>query len=347
MIIRSFLDGFSISDWSEEVNVIPNQWGTINNLNIFAVEPVAEHVVQFEEIIYDGALIVDRIRGDRNNVSRDIPRKVHSFNVPHFPQDDFILPGDLQGKRAYGAAAEAEQLDAVRMRKMNRIRQNHAWTLEAARAQALTTGTAYSPNGTVNQNWFTEFARTQVVVDFLLGTSTTNVIARIESAIASIQDNTGSVNITGIVALCSPTFFAKLISHPNIQTAYQYYASTQEPLRQRLAAEGMNAPGMGASMPMHREFYFGGMRFIEMRDAYNGVPLIPAQTCVILPTGTEYFKTYFSPANRFGLVNTLGEEVYMFEYAAPNGTSIQLETESNHISALLKPNLVIAGLTSN
>lgn len=340
MIVRSFGNGFEVQDWTQEVNVIPNQWGTIGNLGIFQSEPVAEQSVVFEEIQKNGQLIVDRVRGDRSNVNTDYIRKLHSFAVPHFPLDDAIYPQDVQGKRAYGSATEAENLAAVRARKMEKIRQNHAWTLEAARAQALTLGTAYAPNGTVTQNWYTEFNKTVTTVDFLLGTSTTNVLSKVEQVIATIQDVGGSVSMTGIIALCSPQFFAKLIAHASIATAYQYYTSTQEPLRQRLAAGG-------STVAMHREFSFGGMHFMEMRDAYNGTPLIPAGTVTFVPQGTEYFKTYFAPAQRFGLVNTLGEDLYMFEQANQNGTAIIIESEANHISALLRPELVIQGLSSN
>jgi hypothetical protein len=169
-IVRSFGNGFEVQDWTEEVNIIPNQWGTIGQLGIFAEEPVAEHVVVFEEIRKDGALIVDRVRGDRATVGKDYTRKLHTFAVPHFPYADSISPQDLQGRRAYGSPSEAENLAAVRARKMERIRQNHAWTLEAARAQAITLGTVYAPSGTVVQDWNTEFGVTRTSVDFVLGT---------------------------------------------------------------------------------------------------------------------------------------------------------------------------------
>ena len=51
---------------------------------------------------------------------------------------------------------EQEQLAAVRTRKMERIAQAHAWTLEKARAQAITAGTVYAPSGTVTQDWNAE-----------------------------------------------------------------------------------------------------------------------------------------------------------------------------------------------
>ncbi len=336
MIIRSFGSNFEVQDWTEEVNVIPNQWGTIGELGIFSTESIAEHVVTFEEIIKDGGIVVDRIRGDRGNVGRDQSRKMHTFAVPHFPLEDAILPQDIQGQRAYGKANEAETLDAVRTRKMERIRMSHAWTLEVARAQAIVAGTVYAPSGTVSQDWYVEMTggARPTATNFEFGTTTTDVLAKIESVIAQIQDNSGAVTITGIVALCSSSFFSKLISHASIKEAYKYYSSTQEPLRQRQAAGG-------SAVPMRREFFFGGVRFIEMRDAYNGVKLIPDGDAYFVPTGTDYFKTYFSPANRFGLVNTLGEQLYMFESMAPNGTAYTIETESNFVNALLKPLLVV------
>lgn len=330
MIVRDFSNNFNVADWTQEMNVIPNSWGTLNQLGLFTNESVAEHVVVFEEITKNGALIVDRVRGDRAGVSKDDTRKLHSFLVPHFPVDDYISPQDLQGKRAYGSAGEAETLVAVRTRKMENLRMRHAWTLEAARAQLITAGTVYAPNGTVSQNWFTEFSKSRTTVDFAFTTSTTDIVARVEACIAAIQDNAGSsVQMTGTVVLCSPTWFAALIAHANVKAAYQYYSSTQEPLRNRL----------GGNMAMHRRFEYAGTTFIEMRDAYNGTQLITADKAYMLPTGTDIFKTFYSPANRFGLVNTLGEQVYFFEKMTD--TQIEIETESNFVNACYHPELMI------
>lgn len=337
MIIRSFGNGFEVTDWTEEVNVIPNQWGTIGQLGLFSEEPVAEHTVTFEEITKDGALIVDRVRGDRATQGKDASRKLHTFAVPHFPYDDYISPQDIQGKRAYGKASEVETLELVRARKMERIRQNHAWTLEVARAQAITAGTVYAPSGTVTQNWDTEFNVTRKSIDFVLGTAGTEVAEKINEGITHLLENANGETMTGTVVLTSPEFFTKLIKHATVKTAFQYYTSTQEPLRTRA----------GGAMAMHREFTFGGTRFIEMNDTLAGTRLIPAGKAFMVPTGTDAFKTYFSPANRFGLVNTLGEQVYMFETPDTKGTKIEIESESNHVSALLRPALVVEFTTSN
>ena len=341
MLIRSFGNNFQLSDWTQELNLVPNQWGTIGEFGIFQDEPVASSTVAFEEIQKDGAVIVDRVRGDRGNQSKDYVRKIHTFAIPHFPLDDAIYPKDLSNVRAYAAVSEADNLAAVRTRKMERIARDHAWTKEFARAQAIVAGTVYAPSGTVTQDWNSEFGWTRTSVDFTFGTATTEIIDKIEQGIASLQDNVqNGQSISGAVCFCSPTWFAKLISHPTVKAAYQYYTSSQEPQRQRLAA-GNNAS------TIRREFFYGGVQFVEMRDKYNGTQLITAGKAYLVAQGTDSFKTYYAPAERFGLVNTLGEQMYMFETEAANGTKIEIETESNFCNAILRPQAVVEFSTSN
>lgn len=342
MIVRDFGNGYNVVDWTEEVNTIPNQWGLIGQLNIFNTEKLTQHVAVFEEIMKDGALIIDRVRGDRSSQGADAQRKMHFVGVPHFPYDDAIYPQDIQGKRAYGKNDEAETLDLVRARKLARIRQNHAWTLEFARAQLLTKGTVYAPSGTVNLDWYQEMtgAARPAAVDFLLGTETTEIASKIEEVLAAIQDNSGSVHYSGVVALTGTVFFEKLVRHAKIQQAYLYYTSTTEPMRRRLS-EG------GSAVGMRRTFEYMGVQFIEMRDSYVGKRLVEPTECYFVPTGTEHFKTYFSPANRFQFVNTVAEEVYVFEKMNDNGTKYEIETESNFMNGMMKPLMVVAARTSN
>lgn len=344
MLVRSPSNNFDVVDLTSAVRNIPIQWGTFNQMGIFTEEGVASDTVMFEESTQDGALIVDRVRGEKNQVSKDGTRKLHTFALGHFPLDDYISPKDLQNKSAYENFDEVEQLEKVRARKLKRLRQNHDWTLNKARAQALFSSTAYAPSGTISQNWDTEFNISRTAVDFLLGTSTTEVLAKIEVVIAAVQNGMGGNGVfTGIVAPCDTAFFNKLIAHASVQNAYKYAQANQaglDPMRGRLAAGG-------SPLPMGREFYFGGITFKEVRDAYNGTSIVTASEGVAVPMGSDMFKTYFGPAERFGLVNTAGEMLYVFEQPASNGTKIILESESNHISALLRPQAVVRLHTSN
>jgi len=337
-IIRSFDKPFEVVDLTAELNLIPNTWGLINELGVFASEGVAQHTVTVESMAGSLAVIADQVRGARNNVNKDDPRALRSFAIPHFPLDDYVTPQDLQGKRAYGNSDAAETEAAVVARKLERIRRNHAVTLEAARAFAITTGQIYAPNGTVVGNYYTDFGITRKELDFVLGTAGTEVNEKAEELIAHIQDNilTGE-NIAGVVALCSPQFFAKLIKQANVKEAYKYYASTQELLRNRLG---------GGSL--YRRFEHGGVTYIEYRGSYNGTALIPAGDAYFMPTGTvDTFISYFSPANKFSHVNTVGEEAYVFQYRDQKDESILLQSEHNALHLVRRPAVICRAFSSN
>ena len=196
----------------------------------------------------------------------------------------------------------------------------------------------------MTQNYDTEFNISRTAVDFVLGTSTTEVLAKIEAVIVAVQNGMGGNGIfSGIIAPVDTAFFNKLIIHASVQNAWKYAQANQaglDPMRGRLAANG-------SPLPMGREFYFGGITFREVRDAYNGTSIVTASEGVAVPTGSDMFRTYYSPAERFGLCNTQAERMYVFEQAAPNGTKIELESESNHLSALLRPQAVVRLYTSN
>jgi len=204
-------------------------------------------------------------------------------------------------------------------------------------ALKTTNGAVYAPNGTVVDNYYTSFGVTRKEIDFVLGTSTTDVTAKIEEGIAHQQDNQLSGDIiSGSMVLCSPEFFAKLIAQAGVKEAYKYYQSLQDPLRQRL--------GSG----LYRRFSHGGMDFVEYRGSYNGVRLIPAGDAYAVPMGTtDTFISYFGPANKLALANTMGEEAYVFQYRDPRDEGILLQSESSHLSLVRRPGTVVRLFSSN
>lgn len=337
MITRSFANNFEVVDYTEELLLIPNQWGLVNELGIFNAESVSQHNVIVETNDWTLTLIGDQVRGGKRNANSGESRRSLSFPIPHFPLDDYIGTKDLQGQRAYGSPDMAETEAAVMERKLRRIRAKHAATLEAARCKAITDGIIYAPNGTVAANYYTDFGITRKEVDFLLGTSTTEVVTKIDEVVAHIQDNILSgETVTDIVGLCSNSFFAKLITHATVKEAYKYYSSSQEPLRESLRSG------------KYRRFRYGGVDFIDYRGSYNGTALIPAGDCYFVPLGTmDSFVTYYGPADKLAFANTLGEEAYVFTFADPKGNRIDIESESNHLHLLRRPQAIVRGTTSN
>lgn len=334
---RSFTNAFELVDYTQELQLIPNTWGLIGELGIFREEGIAQNSVTVESSNGTLGLVLDQPRGARNNVNTDDTRTLRSFPLGHHPLDDALTPQDLQGKRAYGSATDADTEAAAIARKLERIRRNHAVTVEAARAYSIVNGAIWAPNGTVSGNFYTDFGVSQKSVDFVLGTGTTDLTAKSEEVIAHIQDNvlTGEV-VSGVTAICSPEWFAKLINHATVKEAYKYYSSTQEPLRNRL--------GSG----LYRRFVHGGVEYIEYRGSYNGTRLIPVGEAYFLPTGTaDMFITYYGPCNKFAFTNTIGESAYAFTYRDPKDEQITIQSEHNALHLIRRPAAVVKATTSN
>lgn len=331
MIIRDYGNGFKVTDLTEELVSIPNEYGLINQLGIFDVEPVSQHTVTFEASDRVIGLIGDKVRGERNNVSKDGTRVMHSYAIPHFPLDDYITPQDVQGKRAYGEES-AERLASVQARKLTTIRKSHAATLETARAKMITSGDIYAPNGTVVGNVYTDFGVTRKQVAMDLTNAATDILGKQREIVDHIQDNIMSGETPSeIIALCSPSYFDAYISQAGVKEAYKFYTSTQEPLRNGNWSQ----------------FRHGDITLIryngKFKDA-SGVSqaLIPDGDAYYLPLDTsDTFKTYFSPANKFDLANTLGESGYIFVYEDGKGSKIEIESEMNTLNLMRRPQCVV------
>jgi hypothetical protein len=129
-----------------------------------------------------------------------------------------------------------------------------------------------------------------------------------------------------------------LINHSRVQAAYTYYSATegQSILRNR-------AGGMG----LYRRFTFANINFVEVPTVLAGQALIPAGDCYfVAESDDDSFVTVYGPANRFGLVNTIAQPMYLWQFKDPRGTEITLESEVNMLSLLKRPNFVARGFSS-
>lgn len=336
MITRSFSNNFEVQDFTQELGMIPNIRTPLSDLGIFRAEPISTTSVTFEQTFGTLGLINDVYRGGNVLANQDETRKLHTYAVPYHKVIDYITGADIQGKRMYGSADMAETEAAVLERKMTRLKRSALMTEEYAKFYTLTQGKIWSPSGTVaHSSFYTDFGVTRLEVDFNLDSATTDVLGAIESVIAHIQDNALSGDVySGVVGLCSPEFFQALITHAKVQAAYQYYSSTQEPLRNRL----------GGNTTLYREFNYGGVLFREIRDAVNGNRFIPANDVYFVPMNTgDSFVTYVAPSNKMGFANTMGEPQYLFVYNDPKGEKKEIELEFSHVHLMRRPQVVVRG----
>ena len=78
------------------------------------------------------------------------------------------------------------------------------------------------------------------------------------------------------------------------------------------------------------------------------VRLIPEKEGIAFPLGTfDTFRTYFAPANLMEAVGTYGQELYAHQLARPNGTGIDIYTQSNPLPIVKRPALTVRLHSSN
>lgn len=341
-IIRSYYDAYGLESLTAKINLIPNQWDTINQLGIFPTTPegVITDSVAVDVIEYQTPTIVDMVRGTRSKVGRDDKRSKKVFGIGHFPIEDIVTARDVKGRTGYGTEAPEMVADAV-ARKMMSIRRGYAQLREIQRAQILKDGTAYAPNSTVSVNYYTEFGVTRKEIDMDFTDALSDLKGKIEEGISHIRLNllSGLYPITGFVAICHPTFFDALTGHSKIIDAYSQYQSDQEPLRNRL-----DGSGIGKGLPNgSRMFRWAGVLFVEHDGTMaDGTPYMTAGEARLIPTGAfDLFRSYAAPSEKMSDIHTFGKEMYMYQYIDPRDEGIILEAESNVLDVVVRPQCIV------
>lgn len=338
-ITHSFENAYTIVDYTEELMLVPNMWNLIEQEGIFASEGISTNVVVFDKTQTTAQLVEDKPYGERSTFGGNENTALFSYAIPTFPLDDDITIGDVFGLRRVGTADMRESVENVVAKKVTQIRRSHALTAEFARCQAIQ-GLVYAPNSTIDTtDWYTTFGQTQTTVNFDFANTAVDQRANVQKVVAHIQDVflSGGV-LEEIIFFCTPNFFAALIANAQIEAAYTFYSSTQEPLRNDLR------------FGLYRRFTWQGVTFIEYRGKLPqegtaaAVPFFPETTggqAWALPTGSGSFITYYGPAYRFDEVGADGAESYMWTYEDQRQSVIEVQSESNFLSIPLRPELVV------
>lgn len=331
-------DPFSAIEMTRAVNVVPNTYGRLQEINLFPGEPIPTTSVA---IAYENGvlnLLPTRERGAPASVGVTGRRNMRVFQIPHIPHDDMVTARDVQDRLAYGGVQALDTVIDFVNRKLITMRRKHAITLEHLRIGALK-GVMLDADGTTILNYFTEFGVTEKVVDFDLTVDATDVDAKIDEVLAHIEDNLLGDVMTGVHALCSPEFFSALTGHPKIRDAYKFYASLQSPLRE----------------DVRRGFLHKGVMFEEYRGVATQLNedgtttarrFIPAGDARFFPLGTtDSFATYFAPADVLAEANLPPEtEVYAAQAIDPEfGRYVKLHTQSNPLPVPKRPALLVRG----
>ena len=329
--------GFSLADLTAAINKLPNRYGRAGSLGIFKDKGIATRTLIVDEKNGVLNLLPSKPVGAAGTANINGSRTVRSFVVPHIPLDDQVLPQDVQGVRAFGSEGATDGVTQVVNDKLAEMKAKHEITLEHLRMGAVKGIILDGDGATTLYNLYTEFGITQKSVDFLLGTSTTNVAATCREVVRHIEDNLLGETMTGIRVLVSEEFYDKLISHANVEKAYSGWAAAQQVI----------------GGDMRSGFAFGGLVFEEYRGKSSlpsGVTqrFIAANEGHAVPMGTmNAFQTIYAPADFNETVNTIGLPYYAKMEGKKFGRGWELHTQSNPLPICNRPGILVKCHTSN
>jgi hypothetical protein len=346
-ITRSLSNGFKLVDWTDEINNIDNQFGLINGLNLFATQGTSQTAIVFDKNTTETTLLPQVSRRE-GNTTKGLDRKVSMFSLPlaYFKHSDYITVEDLQGWRQAGTPESAAAFATVRANKLADMRAQVDQSIEYMKLQAVK-GVMKTPDGTVIADMFTEFGVTQNVIDFTLGTSTTDIDKKISQLKRYLQTNlkTGAAIQGKPVVIVDGSFFDKLISHANIRQAYLNYQNSGT---QRLRDATNNMMSWGSV----DQFEHRGVVFMTY-DATFKLPSGATEAAIALDTGhvlpavNGLFRGYYGPSNKLSGANQAGREMFAYEYSDPRDEQHEMQVETAPLFFCTQPQVLVKVTSSN
>jgi len=329
-------DAFTLQSLTNAINILPNNYGRLREMNLFPGRGVRTRSVMIEERNGVLNLLPTKQVGEPGTQNKQGKRKVRSFAIPHIPLDDVVLPDEYDGIRAFGTENQMETLASIMNQHLQTAKNKFAITIEHLRMGALK-GKILDSDGSELFDLFSEFGVSEKVVDFKFGTDTTNIQKKCFEVTRHIEDNLKGEVMTNVHCLVDGDFFDALISHPNVKSVYEGHVAAVQTLG--------GDPRKG--------FRFGGITFEEYRGTAtdadgNTRNFLDTKTGRAFPQGTmNMFETLYAPADFLETVNTLGRELYAKQEPRQFNRGIDMHIQSNPLPICYRPNCCVKLTSSN
>lgn len=341
---------YTALDLTTEVNRIPNEFGLVNELGLAPIEAKGSRFVRID--FRDGVIHVLSAEpvGGTGQLTADDEQSGVIMEIPHFPHFEAIRVDDVDTVlQVFNGQVNLASLDREIQRKLNKIRRNHSVTLEFIRLGMLR-GLIKDGKGRVLYDLFNVFDITKKTVDFTLGTDGTNIREKCEEVNDHVMTNLKGETSSGVEALVSPTFFGKLIDHPNVE---KFWLQAQNSAEHRQLSRDRRGGNWG------RVFEFGDILWREYKGslpvkAANGtisqVANVEAQKAHAYPTGTqEMIRTFEAPVHHIDMVNQEPDTdtIYISTEPLKHGEGYEMKSQSNRLAVCKQPDCLVEITTSN
>lgn len=345
MNIRDYFNSFKNADFVEGITETPLQYGYINSRDYFNVKPTNQTAIIFDKD-YATTTLLPQVNRGAKAATQGHERTAETFalKLAYFKHADRLTGDDVQSARRVGST-ETDTLARATAEKLSDMRLAWDQTNEYMKLQALK-GVFKTPEGSVVADMYAEFGITQTVMDFALGTNTTNVdqkIRLLKSHISKNVMNGGAIG--GVEILVDPEFFDKLIAHPEVRNSYRDYVNSGVQMLRDDMTEYMKWGIMDS-------FTHRGVTFISYDATFN-LPGGTTEVAFAASTGLAYatgvkdlFRGFNGPSNKMSAANEPGQAVYMNTYVDPKDEFVEFEMEAAPLFFSTRPAATVK-LTTN
>jgi hypothetical protein len=324
-------DAFSVTGLTKSINEdvegqkIPNIDFTFQEEGINTTSVFIEKKTNSLELVPAG------IRGEAGAVPKREKAKLIPFGTIHLPQSDGVLADHVTNLRAFGTETELQSVQTVVNQRLAKMRRQLDATITFHRLGAIK-GKVLDADGTTELlDIYDAFGLTQQETFLDVGDEALpeDDIApfkiQVINAKRMAERALGMSFLTGYRVYCGTDFFDSLITHPDVEEAYDRWNDGQF-LRED------NRPG----------FQYAGVEWVELSGNVGGVDFWGADEAYLIPVGVpDLFITKFAPADYMETVNTTGLPYYARQEPMPMNKGIAMESQSNVLNLCTKPRAII------
>lgn len=344
--IRDYFNSFKTTEFVEGITQMPLQYGFINSLNLFNVKSTSQTAIVFDRD-YSNITLLPQVNRGAKAATQGKERNADTFalSLAYFKHEDRLTGDDVHSHRMVGRTDE-ETIAHATAEKLEDMRRTWDQTQEYMKLQTLK-GAFKTPDGATVADMYAQFGISQDTSDFLLGTSTTNIdqiIRQLKTKISKNVMNGGA--ISGVRVLVDPLFFDKLISHPNMKNAYQYYVNSGKQLLRDDLTNYMKWGVMDS-------FAHRGIEFVSYDATFN-LPNGTTEDAFAASSGVAFaegvndlFRGYTGPSAKMSAANQPGQEIFMRTYVDPKDEYVEFEMEAAPLYFCTRPASVIKVVSSN
>lgn len=342
-----FVFPFDSVTLTNQVNLIPSDYGMLNALNLFPSEPISTTVVGIHRVGNQIRVLPAKPRGVRGAEPASDKENIFYLEVPHFPIADNLGPADLQNKAAIvDGRAVPMTVEMATAKKLMKLRRQHAVTREYLKFAALK-GLVKDGDGKTIVDLYTFFGIAKVTVDLALGTAGTEIFDKLEEIRTSVLKGVQGDTVSRVEVVIGSTLLNRLLKHPKFEKYWLNTPSAQELVkleRHRLGQDFGRIIDTGTVLL--RESV--GQVPVKVNDVLTNEALMAPTLGVAYPAGTtEMFTTFDAPPHHIEAVNEPGMEIFISEKVLDHGEGVEMKSQSNPLPIVKRPEALVEIISSN